>query len=214
MLRDVLSNKWILGGVGFLILLSVACVLWYQHDIADDRQQAAETQKIEKHLKPLPKKDTNTTVQSKQDHEHPHDDAEIHSHASETPNTDKYDWLNGNAPNPTPSKKDPWKQIKPLDETTTGDDETYPPCDWHKTEDPELYATYYYAQLLKQFGDIPEVHIIGEHRLNKAKGIPTTLGKLEVYLEAMYSLFPVEENKVALDKLQEMKASDATVHFK
>ena len=36
MLRDVLTNKWVLGGVGFLILLSVACVLWYQHDIAPE----------------------------------------------------------------------------------------------------------------------------------------------------------------------------------
>lgn len=162
-------------------------------------------------MKPLPKKDTNTAVQSK--HDHPHDDVNTHSHASETPKTDKYDWLNGNAPTPMPSKKDPWKQTKPIDETTPVDDETYPPRDWHKTEDPELYATYYYAQLLKQFGDIPEVHIIGEHRLNKARRIPTTLGKLEVYLEAMYSLFPVEENKVALDKFQEIKASNATIHF-
>lgn len=213
MYSDIFTNKWVLGGVGFLIVLSVACVLWYQHDVADDRQQAAETQKIEKQLKPLPKKDTNTTVQPKHDHEHPPDDAEPHSHASETPNTNKDDWLNSNAPTPTPSKKDPWKQVEPVDETTPVNDETYPPRDWHKTEDPELYATYYYAQLLKQFGDIPEVHIIGEHRLNKAKRIPTTLSQLEVYLEAMYSLFPVEENKVALDKFQEIKASNATIHF-
>ena len=214
MYRDIFTNKWVLGGVGFLIVLSIACVWWYHYDTVDERKAAVEIQKTVQKSDALPKKDTKSTIQPKHDHAHPHDE-KTHSHPPETsPNTDKYDWLKGNAPNPTPSKKDPWKQTKPIDETTPVNDETYPPRDWHKTEDPELYATYYYAQLLKQFGDIPEVHIIGEHRLNKAKGIPTTLSKLEVYLEAMYSLFPVEENKVALDKLQEMKASDATIYFK
>ena len=35
-----------------------------------------------------------------------------------------------------------------------------PPPDWYKTEDPELYNKYYFAQLLKQFGDIPELRYI------------------------------------------------------
>ena len=39
MYRDILTNKWVLGGVGFLIVLSVACVWWYQHDIADEKKQ-------------------------------------------------------------------------------------------------------------------------------------------------------------------------------
>ena len=39
-------NKWIIGGVAFLIVLSVACVLWYQHDTAADRQAAAEAEKL------------------------------------------------------------------------------------------------------------------------------------------------------------------------
>ncbi len=46
MLRDVLTNKWVLGGVGFLIVLSVACVLWYQHDIAPHRKAAADAEKL------------------------------------------------------------------------------------------------------------------------------------------------------------------------
>lgn len=37
-------NKWVLGGIGFLIVLSVGCVLWYQHDIAPYRREAAETE--------------------------------------------------------------------------------------------------------------------------------------------------------------------------
>ena len=46
MYRDILTNKWVLGGVGFLILLSVACVWWYQHDIADERKAAADAQQL------------------------------------------------------------------------------------------------------------------------------------------------------------------------
>lgn len=207
-------NKWIFGGIASLIVVSVACVFWYRYDTKPDRQPVTVTQKIVQQSKALPKKDANATIQPKLDHDHSHDDADIHSHVSETsPKTDEYDWRNDNLPNPTPPKKDPWKQIEPTNQTPV-DDETYPPRDWHKTEDPELYATYYYAQLLKQFGDIPEVHIIGEHRLNKAKGDPTTLDKFEAYLEAMYSLFPRKENKEALDRLQKLKASDATVYFK
>ncbi|MCY4404639.1 MAG: hypothetical protein OXD54_18890 [Candidatus Poribacteria bacterium] len=46
MYRDIFSNKWVLGGVGFLIILSVACVLWYQHDTTAERQAAADTEKL------------------------------------------------------------------------------------------------------------------------------------------------------------------------
>jgi hypothetical protein len=43
MLRDIITHKWILGAVGFLIVLSVACVLWYQQDMAPYKQEAAQT---------------------------------------------------------------------------------------------------------------------------------------------------------------------------
>ena len=43
MLRDFFTNKWILGGIAFLIVFSVACVLWYRYDTAPDRRDAAET---------------------------------------------------------------------------------------------------------------------------------------------------------------------------
>ena len=46
MLRDILTNRWILGAIAFLVLLSVACVLWYQHDMAPYKQEAAEAAKI------------------------------------------------------------------------------------------------------------------------------------------------------------------------
>lgn len=46
MLRDVLSNKWVLGGFGFLIVLSIACVWWYGYTLEPYKQQADETQRI------------------------------------------------------------------------------------------------------------------------------------------------------------------------
>ncbi len=46
MSRDFLTNRWVLGGVGFLIVFAVACYLWYQHDIAPYKQEAAEAAKI------------------------------------------------------------------------------------------------------------------------------------------------------------------------
>ncbi|MDE0089626.1 MAG: hypothetical protein OXU23_28175 [Candidatus Poribacteria bacterium] len=50
MYRDIFTNKWVLGGVGFLIVLSVACVLWYQHDIAPHRKAAADAEKLLRQL--------------------------------------------------------------------------------------------------------------------------------------------------------------------
>ncbi|MDE0084244.1 MAG: hypothetical protein OXU23_00925 [Candidatus Poribacteria bacterium] len=46
MIRDFWTNKWVLGGVGFLIVLSIACVLWYQHDIAPEKKAAAEAEEM------------------------------------------------------------------------------------------------------------------------------------------------------------------------
>ncbi len=41
MIRDILINKWFLGGCGFLILLSIGCYFWYQNYIEPYRIDAA-----------------------------------------------------------------------------------------------------------------------------------------------------------------------------
>ena len=46
MLRDILTNKWVISGIAFLIVFAAACVLWYQHDTAPHRKAAAETERI------------------------------------------------------------------------------------------------------------------------------------------------------------------------
>ena len=42
MLRDIWTNKWILGGLGFLVIFAGLCYVWYQHTTAPYREQAAE----------------------------------------------------------------------------------------------------------------------------------------------------------------------------
>ncbi len=70
-----------------------------------------------------------------------------------------------------------------------------PPADWPQTADPELRRKYRFAQLLKQFGDIPELrYIIAYER--KPKNI--TIEQAIAVSEAMYRLFPNEINLKAL----------------
>ncbi len=42
MFRDIVGNKWVIGGIAFLIVFAVACVLWYRYDTAADRKAAAD----------------------------------------------------------------------------------------------------------------------------------------------------------------------------
>lgn len=43
MLRDILTDKWILGGIAFLIIIAGGCLLWYQYTTAQDEKEYAET---------------------------------------------------------------------------------------------------------------------------------------------------------------------------
>ena len=71
-----------------------------------------------------------------------------------------------------------------------------PPPNWPETEDPELRKKYYFAQLLKQFGDIPELRYIIVFDLKPKDNI--TLEQAIALSKAMYRLFPNTENLKAL----------------
>ena len=77
---------------------------------------------------------------------------------------------------------------------------TSPPPDWARTEDPELYNQYYFAQLLKQFGDIPEVRYVIAFLRKPGKNV--TREQAIAYSEAMYRLFPNEQNLKALEQIR------------
>lgn len=162
------------------------------------------------------KEETGITPPHNHDHSHGHShETGQHFHLEETNiSSSEYDWRDDSAFDVPLPKSDPWKQTHPESETTDTVDDTYPPRDWYKTEDPVLRAEYFYAQLLKQFGDIPEVHIVGEYELNAAKGVPQTLDDMENHLEANYYLFPNEKSKKAIEDFQEIKALGATISSK
>ena len=42
MLRDIFTNKWIIGGFLLLIIIACGCYFWYQHSLVDDRKAAAD----------------------------------------------------------------------------------------------------------------------------------------------------------------------------
>ena len=136
------------------------------------------------------------------------------AHGEETnTNSGEYDWRDNSAFDVLLPKSDPWEQSPPVSEPTDAVDDTYPPKDWYKTEDPELRAEYLYAQLTKQFGDTPEVQAIGDYELKVARGIPPTLEEYTDYLEAHYHLFPNKQNRQTLDNLRKAIASGNEIIF-
>lgn len=46
MIRDIITNKWFIGAIAFLIIFAGACYVWYQHDTAPDRKAAADALKL------------------------------------------------------------------------------------------------------------------------------------------------------------------------
>lgn len=80
------------------------------------------------------------------------------------------------------------------------------PRHWLHTEDRILFAEYYRAQLVKQFGDYPEVHTVANMGLKQAMGAAIGIPRFRVkpgehlaFLEALYHLFPTEINRQALE---------------
>ncbi len=42
MFHDILTNRWFLGGCGFLILLAIGCYFWYQHELEPYKQETTK----------------------------------------------------------------------------------------------------------------------------------------------------------------------------
>lgn len=80
------------------------------------------------------------------------------------------------------------------------------PPHWTHTADPVLRAEYHRAQLVKQFGDIPQVHAVANWELKHAIAstmeivwFPFKSGEYITYLEALYHLWPNEANRRTLE---------------
>ena len=143
---------------------------------------------------------------------HNHDgESHVHPHPKSDNQFRSDDWRNDSASDFPLPQEDPWKQIftqsADTDASEETDEEIYPPRDWYNTTDPALYIEYYQAQLIKQFGDIPEVYILAEFEKKKQAEIPMTLDEQIEQAEALYALWPYQETKTTLEILQNMKAS-------
>ena len=83
------------------------------------------------------------------------------------------------------------------------------PANWEETEDRELRARYYHAQLLKEFGNIPAVHIVAEHERRKAKAsgdyVTYTSEEMIDFAKAKHLLWPNKSNQDFLEGLLKSK---------
>ncbi len=46
MLRDIFTNRWIIGSFSFLIVFAVLCYIWHQHDVASFQQQLSSISEV------------------------------------------------------------------------------------------------------------------------------------------------------------------------
>ena len=83
------------------------------------------------------------------------------------------------------------------------------PTDWDQTKDPELRAKYYHAKLLKEFGNVPAVHIVAEHERRKATAsgayVTYTLDEMIDFDKAKYVLWPTKHNRDTLERSLKIK---------
>ena len=91
------------------------------------------------------------------------------------------------------------------------------PPNFFEEKDLDLREKYHHAQILKEFGDIPQVRTVIEHQINRPNtGHKVTLTPLDkesiaylereiIYLEAMVFLWPFEGTKEALEHTKRMK---------
>lgn len=87
------------------------------------------------------------------------------------------------------------------------------PNNWIQEKNPERHAKYFHAQLVRQFGNIPAVHIVAERRrkqLLTPGGLITTLDELINYAKARYVLWPNESNRKYLDGFLKDKLMEET----
>ena len=67
MIRDILTNKWCIGGTGFLILFCIGCYLWFQHETISYRKQAEESDEILRRWKMSQNKQDSVPVKKQSD---------------------------------------------------------------------------------------------------------------------------------------------------
>lgn len=126
-----------------------------------------------------------------------------------------YDWRTDDRHAHSHVNVDPWAQSDDkIAEDELEDDESeeeYPPPGWTKTLDPALYAEYYYAQIIKQFGDVPGIEAladslaVAQYKLKAA--IPMTIDEAIARSKAANELWPDKDTQRSIESLEKIKAS-------
>lgn len=87
------------------------------------------------------------------------------------------------------------------------------PTNWEQTKDPELRAKYYHAHLLKQFGNIPAVHIVAareRERILTGVMVFETTDEMVDFEKAQYVLWPTKHNRDRLEVSLKRKMMEET----
>ena len=84
------------------------------------------------------------------------------------------------------------------------------PANWHQTEDPELRAEYFAAQMLQQFGNTPAAQIVAAYERKRALDISVTFDEAIAVAKARYQLWPNESNRHYLETLLKIKLREET----
>lgn len=173
-----------------------------------------EPVRIYKATQPIPKPrapqtDTDATqppITHYHTHDHPHEHGSHDHAAGTTPKPDKYDWRDDSTIETPLPTNDPWKNVKAQQTDQEVSDSEVPqidpPPNWHLTEDPKQYAEYFRAQLIKQFGDRPEVHTLADTALKIRQDMPLTRDEYIADLEAQYALWPDPRTLRALKEVR------------
>ena len=103
----------------------------------------------------------------------------------------------------TRQKNDFSEQTEPEPAAIENTYETYLP----PNDDPQKVTEHVYARLIEKFGDVPEVHIIGEYHLEYVvTGEKPTFETQLTYLEALNTLVPNESIQKTIKEMKQAKA--------
>lgn len=189
-----------------LVVCSIGAFVYLRNDVPQDpiilyktTQPSKPRTNVENIIEPTaPNNNHGHSHEDRHSHNRNHrHDTVLHSNTEqESPSRNTYSPEENSVINTSLPETDTWEDldVQQADTQLANSENSggYMPANWHKIEDPELRAQYIRTQLIHQFGDIPEVHIIAEYERDRALGVPVTNDEITAYIEVLYRLWPNE----------------------
>ena len=204
-------QRTLIGTAICAVLFAIGCIVYVQFDKQHPTEDMESLRPLSPTLLDTPKAE-DTQAQPAE----PVTDGDV---APAENRGKSYDWLNDDAevPHRHNTNTDPWQVSSEQTDTAEVDTEAtdtadvYPPIGWHRTTtDPDQYTEYFRAQLIKQFGDVPQAAILAEGNTKVRFQIPMTLDEKIEHLEAMNDLFPHPKTAASIEFWKEWRASGRT----